>query len=54
MRPQPPLREAERENWDFFLSIPEYDRRLLKTNTIKGSMVMQPLVRVFRRLRGLW
>ncbi|MDD4916139.1 MAG: pyruvate:ferredoxin (flavodoxin) oxidoreductase, partial [Methylococcales bacterium] len=43
MRPQPPLREAERENWDFFLAIPEYDRRLLKANTIKGSMVMQPL-----------
>ncbi|MEI7993804.1 MAG: pyruvate:ferredoxin (flavodoxin) oxidoreductase, partial [Methylococcaceae bacterium] len=43
MLPQPPLREAESENWDFFLSIPEYDRRLLKTNTIKGSMVLQPL-----------
>ncbi|MDD5754364.1 MAG: pyruvate:ferredoxin (flavodoxin) oxidoreductase, partial [Methylococcales bacterium] len=43
MQPQPPLRETERENWDFFLSIPEYDRRLLKTNTIKGSMVLQPL-----------
>jgi pyruvate-ferredoxin/flavodoxin oxidoreductase len=43
MQPQPPLRETERDNWDFFLSIPEYDRRLLKTNTIKGSMVLQPL-----------
>ena len=43
MQPQPPLREAERENWDFFLTIPEYDRRLLKTNTIKGAMVLQPL-----------
>ncbi len=43
MLPQPPLRETERDNWDFFLSIPEYDRRLLKTNTIKGSMVLQPL-----------
>lgn len=43
MQPQPPLRETERENWDFFLSIPEYDRRLLKTNTIKGAMVLQPL-----------
>ncbi len=43
MVPQPPLREAERENWDFFLSLPEYDRRLIKTNTIKGAMVMQPL-----------
>ncbi|MGZ8221423.1 MAG: pyruvate:ferredoxin (flavodoxin) oxidoreductase [Methylobacter sp.] len=43
MQPQPPLRETERDNWNFFLSIPEYDRRLLKTNTIKGSMVLQPL-----------
>ncbi len=43
MHPQPPLREAERDNWEFFLALPEYDRRLLKTNTIKGSMVMQPL-----------
>ncbi|WP_333877305.1 pyruvate:ferredoxin (flavodoxin) oxidoreductase [Methylobacter sp.] len=43
MQPQPPLREAERDNWDFFLAIPEYDRRLLKANTIKGSMVLQPL-----------
>ncbi len=43
MQLQPPLRETERKNWDFFLSIPEYDRRLLKTNTIKGAMVLQPL-----------
>ncbi len=43
MKPQPPLREAERENWQFFSAIPEYDRRLLKSNTIKGAMVMQPL-----------
>ncbi len=43
MAPQPPLREQERENWDFFLSLPEYDRKALKTNTIKGSMVLQPL-----------
>ncbi|TAL43965.1 MAG: pyruvate:ferredoxin (flavodoxin) oxidoreductase, partial [Methylovulum sp.] len=43
MQPQAPLREAERSNWEFFLSVPEYDRRLIKANTIKGSMVMQPL-----------
>ena len=43
MMPQPPLREGERGNWEFFLTIPEYDRRLLKTNTIKGAMVLQPL-----------
>ncbi|MDO9046800.1 MAG: pyruvate:ferredoxin (flavodoxin) oxidoreductase [Methylobacter sp.] len=43
MQPQPALCETERDNWDFFLTIPEYDRKLLKTNTIKGSMVLQPL-----------
>ncbi|MEY3190917.1 MAG: hypothetical protein RIS10_1034 [Pseudomonadota bacterium] len=43
MMPQPPLRGGERDNWEFFLTIPEYDRRLLKTNTIKGAMVLQPL-----------
>jgi pyruvate-ferredoxin/flavodoxin oxidoreductase len=43
MAPQPPLREQERRNWDFFLSLPNYDRRLIKTNTLKGSMAMQPL-----------
>lgn len=43
MNPQAPLREQERENWDFFLSLPEYDRTKIKTNTIKGAMVLQPL-----------
>jgi pyruvate-ferredoxin/flavodoxin oxidoreductase len=43
MAPQPPLRTQENENWDFFLTLPEYDRRELKPTTIKGSMVFQPL-----------
>jgi pyruvate-ferredoxin/flavodoxin oxidoreductase len=43
MAPQPPLRAQERENWEFFLALPEYDRRELKPTTIKGSMVFQPL-----------
>ncbi|MDZ7661343.1 pyruvate:ferredoxin (flavodoxin) oxidoreductase [Thiohalophilus sp.] len=43
MAPQPPLREQERENFDFFLELPEYDRRELKVTTLKGSMVMEPL-----------
>jgi pyruvate-ferredoxin/flavodoxin oxidoreductase len=43
MAPQSPLRDQERSNWDYFLSLPEYDRTQLKTNTIKGSMVLQPL-----------
>ena len=43
MMPQPPLREPERENYSFFLDIPEYDRRDVKVATIKGSQVFQPL-----------
>ncbi|KPK40402.1 MAG: pyruvate-flavodoxin oxidoreductase [Gammaproteobacteria bacterium SG8_47] len=43
MAAQPPLREAERANWAFFLSLPEYDRREVKLTTLKGSMLLQPL-----------
>jgi len=43
MSPQAPVRDSERENWDFFLSLPEYDRAKIKTNTIRGAMVLQPL-----------
>jgi pyruvate-ferredoxin/flavodoxin oxidoreductase len=40
---QPPLRESERECYDFFLSLPELDRRRVKINTVKGSQFLQPL-----------
>jgi len=43
MADQPPLRETERENWEFFLGIPELDRRTLATNTVKGSQLLRPL-----------
>jgi len=43
MVPQPPIREQERENWEFFLNIPEFDRTTLKLNTIQGSQFLQPL-----------
>lgn len=43
MRPMAALREQERNNFEFFLSLPEYDRSRLKATTIKGAMVMQPL-----------
>ncbi len=43
MVPQPPLREQERENWEFFLELPEYDRRKLRTSVIKEAMIAQPL-----------
>jgi len=43
MRPMAPLRDQERANFDFFLTLPEYDRTQLKATTIKGAMMMQPL-----------
>ena len=43
MRPQPPLRLAEHANWDFFLTLPEMDRRKIKTTTLRQQQVMQPL-----------
>lgn len=43
MRPQPPLRESERANWEFFLKIPEVDRRLIRTNSIRQQQTQEPL-----------
>ena len=43
MVPQPPLRYAERDNWDFFLKIPELDRRKVKASNIRQQQVQQPL-----------
>ncbi|MDH5387445.1 MAG: pyruvate:ferredoxin (flavodoxin) oxidoreductase, partial [Gammaproteobacteria bacterium] len=37
------LREQEKLNWEYFLDLPEYDRILIKSNTIKGAMILQPL-----------
>ncbi|BAB73610.1 pyruvate flavodoxin dehydrogenase [Nostoc sp. PCC 7120 = FACHB-418] len=43
MQPQLPLRQAERENWDFFLSIPNPDRRELKLTHINQQQMQEPL-----------
>jgi pyruvate-ferredoxin/flavodoxin oxidoreductase len=43
MQPQPPLREPESKNWDFFRSIPEMDRRNIKISSIRQQQVQQPL-----------
>jgi pyruvate-ferredoxin/flavodoxin oxidoreductase len=40
---QPPVREAERKHYEFFLSIPDVDRSKLKVNTVKGSQLCRPL-----------
>ncbi|MBK1989363.1 pyruvate:ferredoxin (flavodoxin) oxidoreductase [Sphaerospermopsis aphanizomenoides BCCUSP55] len=43
MSPQLPIREQERENWDFFLSLPNPDRRKLKLNQIRQQQLQEPL-----------
>ncbi|AFY35768.1 pyruvate:ferredoxin (flavodoxin) oxidoreductase [Calothrix sp. PCC 7507] len=40
---QLPLREQERKNWDFFLSLPNPDRRELKLNLIRQQQLQEPL-----------
>ncbi len=42
MLPQTPLRESERDNWEFFLQLPEMDRSKVKMN-IRQSQVFEHL-----------
>ena len=43
MQPQPPLREAESKNFDFFLNLPDTDPALINTATLKGSQFLPPM-----------
>jgi pyruvate-ferredoxin/flavodoxin oxidoreductase len=43
MRPQAPLRLTERENWDFFMKIPDLDRRKVRVGQLRQQQVMRPL-----------
>lgn len=43
MQPQLPLREQERENWDFFLKLPNPDRNELNLNKISHQQMQEPL-----------
>ena len=43
MQPQIPLREQERVNWDYFLSIPDIDRTKVNTANVKESQFLEPL-----------
>jgi pyruvate-ferredoxin/flavodoxin oxidoreductase len=43
MAPQAPLREAERDNWEFFLNLPEVDRSKLSHGQVKDLQLLQPL-----------
>ncbi len=43
MAPQIPLRAGERENYRFFLDLPEFDRSQVKIDSVKGSQLLRPL-----------
>jgi pyruvate-ferredoxin/flavodoxin oxidoreductase len=43
MAPQPPIREQERANWDFFLTLPEVDRSAFSFSQVKNVQLLEPL-----------
>jgi len=43
MQPQPPLRAKESENWEFFLNIPDKDRKQIKITNIRQQQIQRPL-----------
>ena len=53
MQPQAPLRAQETSNWDFFLALPESDRRKLKTDATAPAAAHATAVRIQRRVRRL-
>ncbi len=43
MADQPPLREQERQNWKYFMQIPEVDRSKIAITTVRNAQLLQPL-----------
>ena len=38
-----PIKEMEKKNWDFFISLPDIDRSRVNRTTVKGSQLLEPL-----------
>jgi pyruvate-ferredoxin/flavodoxin oxidoreductase len=38
-----PLKEQEKQNWDYFLTLPDIDRTRVNKATVKGSQLLEPL-----------
>jgi pyruvate-ferredoxin/flavodoxin oxidoreductase len=53
LAPREPLVAAERENIEFFETLPVADRSRVDFGTVRGAQFLQPLFRVLRGLRGL-
>jgi pyruvate-ferredoxin/flavodoxin oxidoreductase len=43
MKPVAPIRDAQRRNWDFFLSIPNPERDQLRHDSVKDVQLLEPL-----------
>ncbi len=43
LEPQPPIREKEKENWEFFLTIPYIDRDKVNHSVTRGVQFLEPL-----------
>jgi pyruvate-ferredoxin/flavodoxin oxidoreductase len=43
MQPQPPIRESESANWDFFTKLPDADRSQLSHGQVKDAQLLEPL-----------
>jgi pyruvate-ferredoxin/flavodoxin oxidoreductase len=43
MVPQPPIREQEAANWEFFMNIPDTDRKILSMSQVKDVQLLRPL-----------
>src|SRR5438876_6603724 len=43
MEMQAPLRQQESANWEFFLSLPEFDRERISHTQVKDTQLLEPL-----------
>jgi pyruvate-ferredoxin/flavodoxin oxidoreductase len=43
LQDQPPIRERENANWNYFLSLPEVDRTQFSVKSVKNSQLLEPL-----------
>ncbi len=43
LQPQPPLREAGRQGWDYFLGLPQLDRHQVNASSVREMQTLEPL-----------
>ena len=38
-----PIKEMEKQNWEYFLTLPDIDRTRVNKSTVKGSQLLEPV-----------